>query len=396
MLAVDDLNQDGLHDVVGASSGGALSIMLNAGGGRLVAATSFPAGFGSFSTPFAIEAAALNTDTFPDLLVGAGQAEWQGAAPPVNGLAVLLGRAGNRFEQAGIYGLPHAPDGIAVADLNGDGLVDAAVATQANDVNNVTVLFGNGDGSFVSHQNISVANFPERVAATDVTGDGVPDLVLAITNTGTGKAEVKVLPGLGGGSFGSAITTSLPRGEASDLAVSDLDHDGNQDAIVAVDGTSVGTPSQVIVALGRGDGTFSLKGSYAVGSPARFVYPDVNGDGQLDLAVVSPDKRSVTVLLGNGDGTFSEPVRSDADFRMQAITTGDYNGDSIPDLAASEQSGVVVLMIGKGDGRLRLATRFFLEATAAGQTLLTSDLDTDGRSDVAAVTWAGATTMLQR
>src|SRR5439155_17720857 len=109
----------------------------------------------------------------------------------------------------------------------------------------------------------------------------------------------------------------------------DLDHDGNQDAILAVDGEAVGASSKVIVALGHGDGTFTQKGNYATGSPPRFAPGYLNGDGELDLAVVSPDKRTVSVLLGNGDGTFGAPIRSGVAFGLQAITTGDYNGDSV-------------------------------------------------------------------
>src|SRR5262249_10535590 len=136
-----------------------------------------------------------------------------------------------------------------VGDVNGDGRLDLAVANYGgppsfND-SNVSVLLGNGDGSFQPARNFAAGLLPVFLAAGDVNGDGLPDLAVA-----HGDGTVSVLLGNGDGSFQPA----------------------------------------------RNFGAGGYRGSVAIG--------DVNGDGVSDLAVASLESANVCVLLGNGDGSF--------------------------------------------------------------------------------------------
>jgi hypothetical protein len=136
---------------------------------------------------------------------------------------------------------------------------------------------------------------PYSVAVGDFNGDGIPDLALANAESNT----VSVLLGNGDGTFLPA--QSYPAGSSpTSVAVGDFNGDGIQDLAVAnYDGVSV--------LLGKGDGTFlPAVGYYAGLDPLSVAVGDFNGDGTPDLAVANYFSNSVRVLLGNGDGSFRD------------------------------------------------------------------------------------------
>jgi hypothetical protein len=162
--------------------------------------------------------------------------------------------------------------------------------------NNVSVLLGNGDGSFQDARSFAAGSGPRSVAAGDFNGDGLLDLAVA------GDSGVSVLLGNGDGSFQDARIFGAGYGPNS-VAVGDFNGDGLLDLAVAVSG------SGARVLLGNGDGTFQTTNfSYVTGSvPFSIAVGDFNGDGWPDLAAANNFSNDVSILLN--DGAWTGPHR---------------------------------------------------------------------------------------
>src|SRR5439155_3480396 len=118
-----------------------------------------------------------------------------------NSVSVLLGNGNGTFGAQTQLGTRSAPASVAIGDLNGDGRPDLAVANLGS--NSVSVLLGRGDGSFDAQVQYATGNEPLSVAIGDLNGDGRPDL--AVANEEPGSNTVSVLLGQGDGSFGTQI-----------------------------------------------------------------------------------------------------------------------------------------------------------------------------------------------
>ncbi|MBD3423088.1 MAG: T9SS type A sorting domain-containing protein, partial [Candidatus Latescibacteria bacterium] len=171
-------------------------------------------------------------------------------------------------------------------DLDGDGDIDLAVANAYSD--NVSILLGNGDGTFTSAVNYGAGGAPQAVAVADLDGDGGLDL--AVVNATSNN--VSVLLGNGDGTFGSAVNYGTGVDPRS-VAPTDLDGDGDIDLAVAN-----AYSDNVSILLGNGDGTFTSAVNYAVGNEPQFVAAaDLDGDGDNDLAVPNYNSYKVSILL---------------------------------------------------------------------------------------------------
>jgi hypothetical protein len=176
---------------------------------------------------------------------------------------------------------------VAVADVNDDGHPDLIVANV--DSNTVSVLLGNGNGTFQAAQNFATGKFPASVAVADVNGDGHLDLVTA----NEGDNTVSVLLGNGNGTFQAAQNFATDaRPDA--IAVADLNGDGLPDLVsVNEDGYTVS------VLLGKGNGTFQAARNYRNASDQYCVaVADVNGDGLADVVSCGYISNTVCVLFG--------------------------------------------------------------------------------------------------
>jgi sugar lactone lactonase YvrE len=261
------------------------------------------------------------------------------------------------------------PYGVATADFNGDGFVDLVVQNYGSA--NISVLLGNGDGTFQPQVTYAVGDLPERVLTADVNGDGIPDLVVA----NTGGSSISILLGNGDGTFQPQVTyaASSPVG----LGVLDLNHDGIVD-IVAADYYS----NTVSVLLGNGDGTFQAAVTYATGStPQTLAEGDFNGDGNVDLVVGNLNDNTVGVFLGKGDGTFQPQITYPVGSQPQGVQVGDFNGDGIDDLAvANNGSNTVSVLIGNGDGTFQPQVTYPVGTGPVG--IVIADFNGDGISDI--------------
>ena len=193
------------------------------------------------------------------------------------------------------YATGNTPAAEAVADFNGDGIPDLAIVNQAQ--NTVSILLGNGDGTFAAHVDYATGNTPVAVAAADFNADGKLDLAVA-NKSGN---SVSILIGNGDGTFKAHV--DYPSGSTPvAVAAADLNGDGKPDLAVV----NNANPGAVSVLLGKGDGTFPAPVSYATGnSPVALAVGDFNRDGIPDLAVANHADNTVSILLGNGNGTFS-------------------------------------------------------------------------------------------
>jgi hypothetical protein len=199
------------------------------------------------------------------------------------------------------------------------------------------VLLGNGDGTFQPAVNYAAGPMPRSIAVGDFNGDGKPDLAVAEEGTAHSFTDsaVSVLLGNGDGTFQPAVNYGAGSMPVS-VAVGDFNGDGKPDLVVADLGL-VANNSGVSVLLGNGDGTFqdAVGFNFDAGAtyPESIAVGDFNGDGKPDFAVANTQFPAISVLLGNGDGTFQTAVNFDAKLGPRFVAVGDFNGDGKPDLA---------------------------------------------------------------
>jgi len=214
----------------------------------------------------------------------------------------------------------------------------ACFSTPCRGARSVTVLLGNGDGTFQPAREVDVNTYPHSAAVGDFNRDGIKDLAIGGENT-----ELSILLGLGDGTFTRLpILLLVPGGDlfsaCNDIDVADFNRDGIRDIT-----TPLGNGNGNAIALGNGDGTFRLGTRFsedAVSAPQGDAVADFNGDGFVDIARGMADgtRGLVQVLHGNGDGTFRPVVRyavppSGSSVGGGHIIAGDFNGDTKPDIA---------------------------------------------------------------
>jgi uncharacterized protein (TIGR03437 family) len=439
-FAAGDFNGDGKLDLAVASQGvfltggnatpGSVAILLGKGDGTFSAPVNY--NVGNFLD--SIVATDLNGDGNADLAV----LDTQGATEGV--LWVLLGNGDGTFRSPGAS----TPTGtgfqgsLAYADLNHDGKEDILAVSQPYSL--LSVLLGNGDGTFQPFQSYITAAQPSdvgvvplqdgntalftgdaitdkvllifaasdgsvstppvqivgpgassAVVTADLNGDGKPDIVLSETipvfpGVGpTASGAVYVLLNLGNGQFATPVPY-LNGSSPVATVVADVNNDGKPD-LIAEDATGID------VLLGKGDGTFSAPQASAVssGQPGLAV-ADFNSDGKLDVAFLTAS--GVSILPGNGNGTFGAatnlpPPNSNSNFMPSAIVAGDFNGDGKPDLAVGYsnpndllQASSIVLLLGKGGGTFQSPVNISVPAGVV--TLSAGDINNDGKLDLIA------------
>jgi hypothetical protein len=277
------------------------------------------------------------------------------------------------------------PLSVAADDFNGDGKLDLVVANSGS--NNVSVLLGNGDGTFQAAVNYDAGSNPQFVAVGDFNADGKLDL--AVVNGSSGIGSVSILLGKGDGTFQAAVSYGVGLQPIS-VAVADFNGDGKLDLAVVNMSTSNGSVS---VLLGKGDGTFQAASSFDVGTfPFSVAVGDFNGDDKLDLAVVNFGSGTVSVLLGNGDGTFQAAVDYGGGNAPVSVAVADFNGDGKLDLAVANLAsgnvgpGNVSVLLGKGDGTFQPAVSYEAGSNTGAASVAAGDFSGDGRLDLVVAT----------
>jgi Bacterial Ig-like domain (group 3)/MBG domain (YGX type)/FG-GAP-like repeat len=325
-----DFNGDGHPDFAVPTSLGPVTIMLGHGDGTFQQGVSISA-----AQPFGLVAGDFNGDGNLDLAVGNNG---------TNGsIAIYLGNGDGTFTAGAVY---PAVSGayyqiVASGDFNRDGIPDLVVSDHAN--NQVAVLLGNGDGTFQPAGLFATGPEPWNLVVGDINGDGNPDLVVANDISDAQGNNITLLLGNGDGTFRQGTYLKGGVTSSGSVALADFNGDGFLD-IAATEEPA----NDVFIFLGNGDGTFRPATTYSmIKGPYYITIGDFNQDGKKDIITANAEGASIGVLLGNGDGTFQAattfPTTSE---EAIYVDLQDFNGDNQVDVVAVTHLGLQVYLAG--------------------------------------------------
>ncbi len=215
-----------------------------------------------------------------------------------------------------------------MTDLNADHKLDLTFANRTD--NTISVLLGNGDGSFQSPVAYTVGTKPFSVKVVDVNQSGKSDLAVFRI------AGADFLLGNGDGTFSQGSSAGTGGVLNFLMAVADFNKDGKLDLVLR--GCNILHPTQCSTSLMLGNSNGGFQPPTAISDIPGAVTADVNGDGKPDLAGQTSDRSQVAVLLGNGDGTFQAPLTFPAGTNPEIGVLADVDGDKAPDLIAINAS----------------------------------------------------------
>lgn len=265
-----------------------------------------------------------------------------------NTLSILIGNGDGSFHDQVQLHVCQEPRSLASGQFNGDAFPDIVLACSGSD--QIAVLFGRADGKFEEGPQYPVHRTPIAVASDDLNGDQHADLVVALRND-----KVKVFLGLGNGEFRHGAQYEYGDTPTS-VALSDLNGDGKVDLVV----TNGGPMSNAVsIWIGNGDGTFQQPTDYRSGKrPLGVSFADFNNDRIRDLLVINGERDSFSTFLGNGNATFQTGHDSGADAGPNYGLARDFNGDHRTDVAiVNLQSNDLSILFGRGDGTFEYPPR---------------------------------------
>ncbi len=350
------------------NSNGALAVQagyaaLSLSGGLAPSGTFLVAQTYSMPIPGAVQVSDVSGDGIFDIVV----AEYTGATANVS---ILIGNGNGSFSARVTYALSgNQPRSIHLADTNGDGINDIISTASGTRVN---VLLGNGNGTFQANKSFGVGGIVVRdITSGDYNEDGNLDLATVDVATGV----LTLLAGNGNGTFKAHTTLALPS-ISTGILTSDFNFDGNADLLIADNSVS-----SVSIHFGNGNGTFLARRSLATSNgPSDVALGDVNGDGRQDIVVTEAGFNDIAILLANGDGTFLAKRNYSAGVGPQTTRLLDANGDGRLDLFVAYGGSSVDIMLGNGDGAFRAPVSY--STGLQSYTNAAADVNGDGRVDL--------------
>ena len=354
-LTTLDLNGDGAPDLIVANYyDNTVSVLLNTTApGATTPSFATQQTFATGTHPFYLAAADVNGDGKPDLAV---------ANRGDNTVGVLLnttapGATTASFAPQQTFGTGSNPANLVFKDVNGDGRLDLLVANR-ND-NSLSVLVnttapGASVPSFANQETFATGTTPLGLAVGDLNGDGLPDVVIlnfvdntlsVLLNT-TVLGEASVTPDFPQTTFASGAGPNS-------VAVGDLNGDGKPDIITANEHDN--TISVLVNTTTPGSPTLSFANQQTFGgayqTPRFLTVADVNGDGKPDVLTAYYDSDVVAVLL-NGTVTGSTTVSFTSSVTLatgsskpRSVSVGDVNGDGKPDVLVTDYTGTAALLL---------------------------------------------------
>ena len=276
-----------------------------------------------------------------------------------------------------------------VADFNGDGIPDLAGVG----LNSVAVMLGNANGIFRAKVQFPAGGPTQDLTSGDFNGDGRVDLAVSINDP---TVSLALLTGNGDGTFNAPVTFQIntARVDSPAIVATDLDNDGRLDLVLAHAISCFTSPctaaSTITVLLGFGDGTFQFPVEIEVGTGmSRIAVGDFNRDTIKDLAIAGDSSRVYT-LLGVGNGTFLQQptitLTADTLFvDATDIDAGDLNGDTIQDLvvAIPTNGSRTAVLLGNGDGTFQLPRIITEPGLRVPQFQVIADFNGDNLQDLA-------------
>lgn len=366
-----DLNGDGKPDLVVCNNvDGTIGVLLGNGDGTFQPVVAYSVG----SQPFDIAVGDVNGDGKPDLV-----ATDSGTSGTAKQVSVLLGNGDGTFQAAVNYPTNGATLAVVLGDFNGDGKLDIAVSDFSG---GVEVLLGNGDGTFQAALATATGQYAAFLAAADFNRDGKLDLAVINNNS----AEVTILLGNGTGTFTAGASYPSPYDtDWVGIVAGDVNLDGKPDLVMTSFNVAGGEQQAMSVMVGNGDGTFAAPVSYGKAvQPCAAIIADFNGDGKPDVAVVDQATNAVHIQLGNGDGTFQSSIDYRVGLIPQGIGVADFNGDGNVDLATpNSESNDASILLGNGHGAFQGARSYYVPLMAAEPLIVLGDFRGDGKLDLA-------------
>lgn len=343
----------------------------------VAAGTLFDAGqvakFVTSTNPNAIAVADLNGDGRQDMAV---------ATDTNDVVSVLIGNGSNQFAAAVNYATGDFPSDVEAGDVDGDGHVDLVVVNNFSD--DVSVLLNNGDGTFAAPQHFAVGDVPIRAALGDLDADG--DLDIAVVGSRFTAPNTFVLFNDGNGAFTLAPTMQSAN-PPSDVELADIDGDNDLDMVLPLGGAD-------FVAFRRNDstGVFGNALGFNIGptgdGPRSIAVGDIDGDGDLDCVTANSNSNNVTGIL-NTNGTFTSALRGN--FALNSVSSpngirlsdldDDGDLDAIVSYREDLEGGGVNTLINDGTGVFASPIDHVVPGICTGMNI--GDFDQDGDSDVA-------------
>jgi autotransporter-associated beta strand protein len=350
-----------------------------------------PVSYAAGGGPRAVVTGDFNGDGIPDLAV----ADASGAVD----VSVLLGNGDGTFQSPRPLYVQDGAYALTVGHFHDPNILDLVVTERSR----IEVFLGNGDGTFrapVAYPLDWQAGAPVVGAVVgDVNGDGADDLVVVNSNS----HALGILYGNGDGTFQPAVTLAFPSpGYAESVALADLNGDGKLDLVTGNSYGTNGDASAVSVLLNQGNDA----AGHAQFGPAvdylthmdvlSLAVRDLNGDGFPDVIFVSDSGQVLGVFLGNGDGTLKgPPLLSPTSFSSggySLLAIEDFDGDGQLDVSVPARFGREAVLYGKGDGTFGPPSYYAMASSA--WAVATGDFNGDGAPDLAVAVHDGTVGIL--